>query len=171
MKHIKGDLIKLAQQGHFDVIVHGCNCFHTMGGGIALTIKNTFPDAYQADLKTPYQDAEKLGTYSKADIVSKHTVHLSLSEERGLTIEPKVLTVVNAYTQYDFGSHRNPCPVDYQAIRRVFRAIAKDFAGKRVGIPAIGCGLAGGDWNIVEQIIDEECPDLDVTYVEFVPQR
>ena len=39
MKIIKGDLIKLALQGEFDVIVHGCNCFCTMGAGIAKSIK------------------------------------------------------------------------------------------------------------------------------------
>lgn len=27
MKIIKGDLIKLALDGKFDVIIHGCNCF------------------------------------------------------------------------------------------------------------------------------------------------
>jgi O-acetyl-ADP-ribose deacetylase (regulator of RNase III) len=31
MKVIKGDLIQLAKDGKFDLIVHGCNCFCTMG--------------------------------------------------------------------------------------------------------------------------------------------
>ena len=29
---VHGDLFKLAEQGEFDIIVHGCNCFNTMGG-------------------------------------------------------------------------------------------------------------------------------------------
>lgn len=33
MKYILGDLIQLADHGHFDIIVHGCNAFCTMGGG------------------------------------------------------------------------------------------------------------------------------------------
>lgn len=33
MKYIIGDLLKLADDGQFDVIVHGCNCFNTMGAG------------------------------------------------------------------------------------------------------------------------------------------
>lgn len=41
-KEIKGDLIKLALEGEFDVIAHGCNCFCTMGAGIAVAMKNTF---------------------------------------------------------------------------------------------------------------------------------
>ena len=64
MKTIKGDLIKLAKDDNFDVIVHGCNCLHIMGAGIAKQIKHHFPSAYLADLKTPYHDQSKLGTIS-----------------------------------------------------------------------------------------------------------
>jgi len=56
MKTIKGDLIALALSGKFDVIVHGSNCFCTMGAGIAKTIKETFPAAYRADLATKKGD-------------------------------------------------------------------------------------------------------------------
>ena len=40
MKIIQGDLLQLAKQGDFDVIIQGCNCFCTMGAGIAKSIKN-----------------------------------------------------------------------------------------------------------------------------------
>ena len=33
MKTIQGNLIHSAQAGEFDLIVHGCNCFCTMGAG------------------------------------------------------------------------------------------------------------------------------------------
>lgn len=59
LKIMHGDLIKLALTGDFDVIVHGCNCFNTMGAGIAKTIKQTFPEAYQADLKTEKGSKQK----------------------------------------------------------------------------------------------------------------
>lgn len=45
MNQITGDLLDLAEQGHFDVILHGCNCQCTMGAGIALAIKRRFPEA------------------------------------------------------------------------------------------------------------------------------
>ena len=51
MQTEKGDLIQKARAGEFDVIVHGCNCFCTMGAGIAKTIKQVFPAAYLADLE------------------------------------------------------------------------------------------------------------------------
>ena len=49
MKQRTGDLIDLAADGEFDVIVHGCNCECIMGGGIAKQIKMSFPPAYKAD--------------------------------------------------------------------------------------------------------------------------
>jgi O-acetyl-ADP-ribose deacetylase (regulator of RNase III) len=66
MKVIKGDLIKLAKQQKFNVICHGSNCFCTFGAGIAKQIKQEFPEAYEADLKTNKGDKSKLGWYSKA---------------------------------------------------------------------------------------------------------
>ena len=59
MKYIKGDLIKLALTGNFEVIAHGCNCMCTMGAGIAKTIKSEFPEAYQADCATEKADKNK----------------------------------------------------------------------------------------------------------------
>jgi O-acetyl-ADP-ribose deacetylase (regulator of RNase III) len=96
------------------------------------------------------------------------------------------IAVVNAYTQYDYrptydddGVKR----VDYEALRRAFRLIKSaiiysELDGKlpshitdhktvRIGYPKIGCGLAGGDWNIVSNIIDEELDGLDHTLVEY----
>lgn len=146
MKQIKGDLIKLAQAGEFDVIIHGCNCFHTMGAGIAHTIRRAFPEAYYADGTTPYADHNKLGLYSFAHIGN--------------------LIVVNAYTQFDYRGPRN---ADYAAIKKAFNGIKKQFTGKRIGYPLIGAGLAGGNWNIISQIIDEELHGEDHTLVIFEP--
>src|SRR5262245_10443726 len=42
MKVIRGDLVMLALDGRFEVIIHGCNCQCAMGAGIAKTIKEAF---------------------------------------------------------------------------------------------------------------------------------
>ena len=52
MNVITGDLLRFALDGRFDVIVHGCNCQCARGKGIALSIKQQFPEAYAADLRT-----------------------------------------------------------------------------------------------------------------------
>lgn len=147
MKTVKGDLIEMAQNGEFDVIAHGCNCFCKMGAGIAKSIKQHFWDAYEADLKTKIGDMEKLGTCTSAQIGD--------------------LVVVNAYTQYDHKGRG--VKVDYDAVQNCMRLIAENYPDARIGLPKIGSGLAGGDWDRIQQIIEEEMDGLDVTIVEYAP--
>lgn len=151
MRVVRGDLIQLALRGDFDVIVHGCNCMCAMGAGIAKAVRATFPDAYAADRKTVKGDRAKLGTISHATV----------------SHEGRAITVVNAYTQFDYrgsGVH-----VDYDAVRSAFRAIKEQFSGKRIGYPKIGAGLARGDWKILSATIDAELEGEDHTLVEFEP--
>ena len=151
MNVITGDLLRFALDGRFDVIVHGCNCQCAMGKGIALSIKQQFPEAYDADLQTPKGDRPKLGTVSTAAI------------ER----PPARFTVVNAYTQFHYRGEG--VLADYDAIRSAFRLVRQRFAGRRIGYPKIGAGLAKGDWPTIAAIIDEELSGEDHTLVEFVP--
>jgi O-acetyl-ADP-ribose deacetylase (regulator of RNase III) len=145
----KGDLIQKARAGEFDVIIHGCNCFCTMGAGIAKTVKQVFPSAYQADLATTAGDKAKLGTYSTAQV----------------QIHQKALVIINAYTQYQWRGAGQKA--DYEAIRQVFRRIKQQYSGKRIGYPALGAGLAGGDWSIIAAIIDEELAGEEHVFVQW----
>ena len=125
MKTVTGDLITLALEGEFDVIIHGCNCYNTMGAGIARAVRDRLPEAFAADRATIKGDFEKLGTYTSAEIVR----------------DDVRFTVINAYTQ---GNYRGSgALVDYDAIRSNFRAVAKNFPNARIGYPKIGAGLAG----------------------------
>jgi len=151
MKVIKGDLITLAEEGVFDVIIHGCNCQCTMNSGIAKQIRVRHPQAYEADLLTQKGDSSKLGWYTTA------TVH-SLEAD---------FIIVNAYTQNGYGRNTNRRFVNYEAVSNVFNLIASNFQGKKIGYPKIGAGLAGGSWNIISAIINEELAGLDHTLVEY----
>ena len=143
LKYIIGDLIRDRHQ--FDVIAHGCNCFLSMGAGIAAAVKREIPEAYQIDLATQYGDPKKLGT---------------------ITYTKEAITVVvNAYTQYKYG--RDKRHADYDAIRSCMKHIKNLFSGKKIAMPMIGAGLAMGDWNIIEKIIQEELFDEDVTIVRW----
>jgi O-acetyl-ADP-ribose deacetylase (regulator of RNase III) len=70
-----------------------------------------------------------------------------------------VLVIVNGYTQYNW--RRNGLKADYEAIRQVFRGVKHAYAGRRIGYPALGAGLAGGDWTLIAAIIDEELAGED----------
>ena len=158
MKTISGDLIELGRRGKFDIIVHGCNCFHAMGSGIAGQLARIFPGPsgpVEIDKRTSlYGDRDKLGTYTVA---------------YGTTYNDDDFIIVNGYTQFRTASPSEPSPVDYKAIRSVFSNLAAQVVSLRIGYPAIGAGLAGGDWSIISQIIDEELEGLDHTYVEYDP--
>lgn len=145
MKYVNGDLVKMACNGEFEVIVHGCNCFCNMGAGIARQIKQAFPEAYIADGLSIKGDKEKLGQITIGN--------------------SNVVTIVNAYTQYAYG--KNKVHADYNAIRSCMKEIKKYFSGRKIGMPLIGAGLAGGDWTVIEKIIEEELQGEDVTIVKY----
>lgn len=150
MKFIQGDLIALARQNQFDVIVHGCNCFCAMGAGIAKTIRQVFPEAYDADCATQKGDKTKLGSCS----------HASCKINGGQCV------VINAYTQYHWAGRG--VKVEYEAVRQCMKWIKQNYAGKKIGLPKIGAGLAGGDWQTIESIISEELAGEDVTIVSLI---
>ena len=155
MKVVQGDLIKMAKDGEFSLIAHGCNCFHTMGSGIAQTVKKEFPEAFIADQGTLHGDKNKLGSCSYCMI-----------PEFVSTVRHTPLLVVNAYTQYSFGG--DEVHVDYDAVRSCMKWLKLNYPHQIIGLPKIGAGLGGGDWDLISKIIDEELVGEDVTLVEFV---
>ncbi len=150
-KEINGDLIKLVQQGVFDVIAHGCNCFCSMKSGIAPQMAEAFRcDKYKLEHSFLKGDINKLGLIDYT--------------------ETEKVTVVNCYTQYfnrTLNPDKNAINLDYEALTLCMRKINKAFAGNRIGLPMIGSGLAGGDWNIIKEIIKKELKDCDVTIVIY----
>lgn len=78
------------------------------------------------------------------------------------------LTVVNAYTQYHWArGGGGAAAVDYDAVRAAFRAVKREFAGRRIAFPMIGAGLAGGDWARIAGIVEEELEGEEFTLVKF----
>jgi O-acetyl-ADP-ribose deacetylase (regulator of RNase III) len=149
MNIVRGDLLELALDGAFDVIVHGCNCQCAMGAGIAKTIKTRFPEAYAADCATKKGDRGKLGAISTAE-VARSNVHF---------------TIVNAYTQFDWRGAG--LKADYDAIASAMSEVKRRFGGRRIGYPLIGAGLAGGDWSKIAAIIDRALEGETHTLVEY----
>jgi O-acetyl-ADP-ribose deacetylase (regulator of RNase III) len=157
LKHTNGNLIDLAEQGEFNIIVHGCNCHNTMGSGIAREIRERYPQAYLIDQETPKGARDKLGRYTVS--------------------HAETFAIVNAYTQYDY-MPRNKDHFEYAA----FQTILDEFAERaeeadgtiklNFGFPYIGMGLAGGDPNRIIGMLEEFADRITatggtVTLVEF----
>lgn len=150
LKHTKGNLLDLAEAGEFDIIVQGCNCFNTMGGGIAREIKERYPMAALVDNETVKGDYNKLGNYTTA-------------------FTGKFL-IVNAYTQYNMS--RGTDVFEYTAFQLILEKLTFAYPGKRIGLPYIGMGLAGGDKDTIIPMIEwfaerVALEDGTVTLVEF----
>ena len=110
--------------------------------------------AYSADCETIEGDRSKLGLYTHA------TVN---------TLAGTELIIINAYTQFGLARYKGDVVLDYDAVTNVFKLIAQRLGNRKIGYPAIGAGLAGGNWNIIQSIIDEQLKDVDHTFVQYVP--
>lgn len=123
-----------------DIIVHQTNCLGIMGGGLALQIRNKYPEVY-----------------------NKYHLHCSIIKDKSSLLGTTLFLstndgkiIANCFGQ--LGINKNICQTNYNALQSSLQAV-KDYsiqANKSIAIPyKIGCGLAGGDWSIVEQILDD----------------
>ncbi|AUG85158.1 hypothetical protein FDJ19_gp140 [Vibrio phage Ceto] len=154
IKVVKGDMVKhLQSKDHLDAYAHQCNCFCRMGRGIAPLLAKAVPGLRQADDMTVPGDKSKLGSVS-------------------LAAHPNGAVVFNVYGQYHWHAHkvapgRN---TDYDALEkglwRVLADMLKDDM-KTLGLPLIGCGLAGGDWDnvvlpMIHKVFDNSGVDVTI---------
>lgn len=145
-------------EGDWNVSMHCANTECVMMSGIAFYLRKKWPEVYQADLE--YDNAfsdrkDKLGTFSKAILEDGRTVY-------------------NLYGQRGVGNDGTPigrnCSYDhlYDAIYRACEDATKLTDNVRVGIPQLGCGLAGGSWAVVEAMIKDVELKFPVEFVVYV---
>lgn len=148
-QYIKGDIVEIFRLGND--IAHGCNCFCVMGAGVAGQLRSEFPQVAEADdLEDDYftDKRYKLGKFSIAD-------HLN-----GVNV------CYNVYSQY------NPGPsIDYGALLNCFINLNKARADikRSLYIPRIGAGIAGGDWKLIEKLINLVTPNISIIVVDYCP--
>lgn len=148
---VKGDLIKMALEGQFDVIAHGCNCQSVQGAGIAKQMADVFStDSFSMEHGFGMHPSEKLGNIDYEDRVA---------------MNGKTFVVVNAYTQEKLGADFN-----ILAFKLCMIKMRSVFVNAHIGLPMIGAGIGGGDWQEIQDTIVEvfgDVPNLKVTIVEY----
>lgn len=154
--HKKGNLLDLAEAGEFDVVIQGCNCFNTMGGGIAREIRERYPEVAAVDTKTVRGDYNKLGNYTKEVVIRKNG-----------SVE---FIVINAYTQYNTSTGEDV--FEYTAFELILQKLVRLYGNYSIGLPYIGMGLAGGDKKRIMAMIEDFANVISakggtVTLVEF----
>lgn len=141
VKYIEGDLFET----DCDLIAHGCNCRGGFGSGVAYTMAQTYPKARDYYLDKYEEDGWKLGDVQ-------------------MVLQRDGKYIANCATQ-DAYLPRGVQHASYDAILECMQKV-KRFAqlkGLSIAMPKIGAGLAGGDWNIIETILETVFVDYDVT--------
>lgn len=147
IEYRKGDLLAVTE----GVIAHGVNCRGVMGAGVAAGIKEKYPTAYSSYKKSC---DEALNTTGLQILLGK--VQLVSPCKDGICNQP-LLVIANCFTQISYGTEKRQ--VDYEAVAKCFATLNKRIPSlyeATLHIPKIGAGLAGGDWNVIEDIINSE---------------
>ena len=151
MEIVKGDLLQMFNCKRFDIILHGCNCKHVMGVGLALTLQKEYPAILEHD---------KLNKRNPGDILPVNTVN-------GV--------IVNCYTQIYPGfskGYNNDTSMDrYRYIKECLMKVDSKYKGKRIGVPYIGGKYGGLLKSRIKEIIRESFINNQVTLVEYDKER
>lgn len=134
VKLVNGDLLDAKET----YIAHQVNCYGMMGKGVALQIKNRYPDIFRR-----YQD------YCNEHKVKNLIGRLLLIP----TDDGKV--ICNLFGQERFGYGKQY--TDIAALSKAMNSLAKIVpTNEPIAMPyMIGCGNGGADWNIVHQLIQD----------------
>jgi len=149
MKIIEGDITEAKEE----FIIHQVNCRDVMGSGVAKALYEKWPK-----VKTCYHEFN-------APFIERN-VQDRLLGLMDLVVVDKInhTIVINAYTQNYFGNDGKQY-TNYEAITKVFTFVSKNLKIDKIAIPYnYGCGLGGGDWNIVSKIIEDTFGDKAVIY-------
>lgn len=161
LRIVTGDLL----EGGFDAIVHQANCFRRMRSGVAKAITDMYPEVRTVDTDFPTEEGEpRLGHCSLAFV------------EHSITGKP--LVVGNLYGQLYYGHGYDRVYTVYDKLKSALiqfvgslKTVYPDKEKMKIGIPyGMGCGLAGGDWQIVYGIIEEVAlanPDIGFIVVQL----
>lgn len=137
--------------GTENILCHQTNCIGIMGGGIALQVRNRFPKVFEEYQRCclNHEPSQMLGKVQFCDTGIPNRV------------------IANCFGQERIGSGLQ---TDYQALEKALQKVHDAAVDKNwsVSIPYnIGCGLAGGDWNIVYGIIEKIFGNDDVNCVLY----
>lgn len=140
IKYKKGNLLDVTGE----VIIHGCNSEGVMGSGVALAVKQKYPEAFEEYRK--YCEAFS-DQYLPGDTVSY--LH-----------EPTNTKILNAITQDSYG-RSGVRYVSYDAVDSVFSEVSRLYERDTpINFPKIGAGLGGGEWSVISAIIKHHLKDF-----------
>lgn len=150
-------IISSGSSGSTIIVPHVCNNINAFGAGFAGDVSSRYPE-----VKENYH---LLGSNMKLG----HTQFISVKKDKTYLHE---IIVANMIAQNGTIHKKNPRPLNYAAlmqcmlsVRHYANQLLKDKEKNRVEIhaPKFGSGLAGGNWDFIESIIQDIWTDMYVT--------
>lgn len=130
------------------IICQQVNCMGVMGSGLAKQIRNKYPRVYEAYIKFVKESDTKVNNLGETLLVEVD----------------KGLYVANMFSQFSYG--RSGLHTNYQKFEECLIRLknTSDNYDKLKNLPIyfpykIGCGLGGGDWNIISSLIEKVFPN------------
>jgi len=148
INYVEGDCLESVVEG-LKFIPHVCNDIGGYGSGFVAAL-NARWDAPRVNYKKWHSD--------KIWKVGDTSIPFALGQVQYVQVEPKNTIICNMIGQHMMGQdEKGNAPIRYlavaQAMDRVRKVVSKN--GGSIHAPMFGAGLAGGDWNILEALIQE----------------
>lgn len=145
--YIKGDATSPEVKGK-KIIPHVCNDIGKWGAGFVMALSNKWSEP-EAEYRKWYDD-----------IIKDGKKYLPLGEVQFVNVEDNI-TIANmigqhkTQTEYKKEGKPNTRPLVYAAVVEALKKVNNVAKANNASIhmPKIGCGLAGGNWDVIEHII------------------
>jgi O-acetyl-ADP-ribose deacetylase (regulator of RNase III) len=140
MNCVKGDAT-LPIEGGNRIIIHICNDVGKWGKGFVMALSKRWPELRDAYLRDP----KTLGSF-----------HIYKLEEN--------IFVANLIAQHDIYTKNGLPPIRYDALQKCLtdlnEFVIHNIPSPSIHAPRLGCGLAGGQWSLIEPILLQSltCP-------------
>ena len=157
INYLTGDMFELVKLNAGVVIPHVCNDIGAWGAGFVMALSKHWPvDQKEQSPECMYREwfAAEPDSNEGAVLHSSGLPPFELGQVQHV-VTPTGATVVNMIGQRGTVSEDNPRPVKYAALVDCMRKVAESSQGCEIHAPKFGAGLAGGDWHVIEALIEE----------------
>lgn len=138
-----------------DIRINTVNCVGIMGAGVALQFKNKFPEMYKDYLKACNDGNIQIG---RPHVWSNNNFFN----------ENDNIIIINFPTKLHWKN-----PSEYEYVEKGLQWLSnflKDYRGKTITVPALGCGHGGLDWSIVKEMIIKYLSKIEMNILVFEPE-
>lgn len=118
------------------IVVHQVNCVGKMNTGLSKQIKDKYPQLFK-----DYR--ERCMMFDYTELLGTNYYY-----------EDENIIIVNMFSQNNYGTEAQQ--TNYEAMATCLDKIRKMYPTQTIVAPyRIGCGLGGGDWNIVSKLLEK----------------